>query len=123
METKKTIAVDFLQRAASGSVREAFASHVSAHFRHHNPFFSGDAGSLLEGMEKAARQNPDKRLMVQHTLEDGDFVAVHSHVRQRSDDPGAAVVHLFRFEGDRIVELWDVGQPVPPDAVNANGMF
>ena len=30
---------------------------------------------------------------------------------------------IVRFEGDRIVELWDIGQPVPAESVNANGMF
>jgi predicted SnoaL-like aldol condensation-catalyzing enzyme len=74
-------------------------------------------------MEENARQNPDKRLDVLRALEDGDLVAVHSHVRQNLTDRGAAVVHMFRFDGDRIVELWDVGQPVPAESANANGMF
>ena len=38
-------------------------------------------------------------------------------------DPGFAAVHLFRFDGDRIVELWDVGQPVPEESPNENGVF
>ena len=67
--------------------------------------------------------NPDKRLDVLRALEDGDLVAVHSHVQQKQDDRGAAVVHIFRFDGDRIAELWDVGQAVPADAVNRDGMF
>ncbi|HEX6803954.1 MAG TPA: hypothetical protein VF133_09775 [Terriglobales bacterium] len=25
--------------------------------------------------------------------------------------------------GDRIAELWDIGQPVPSESGNANGMF
>jgi hypothetical protein len=33
------------------------------------------------------------------------------------------VVHICRFDGARIVELWDVGQPVPEHSVNALGMF
>lgn len=36
---------------------------------------------------------------------------------------GAAVVHIFRFDDDRIVELWDIGQAVPEASVNENGMF
>jgi predicted SnoaL-like aldol condensation-catalyzing enzyme len=31
-------------------------------------------------MEENAKQNPDKHLKVLHALEDGDLVAVHSHV-------------------------------------------
>jgi predicted SnoaL-like aldol condensation-catalyzing enzyme len=33
------------------------------------------------------------------------------------------VIHIFRFEEDRIVELWDVGQEIPEDSPNDNGMF
>jgi predicted SnoaL-like aldol condensation-catalyzing enzyme len=36
---------------------------------------------------------------------------------------GGAVVHIFRFEGGLIVELWDVGQDVPEQSVSENGMF
>ena len=74
-------------------------------------------------MEENAAKNPDKVLEVQHTLEDGDFVAVHSRLLQGPNDRGAALAHIFRFEGDRIVELWDLGQPVPEDSPNENGMF
>jgi len=77
----------------------------------------------MTAMDENARQNPEKRLDVLRALEDGDLVAVHSHVRQKPDDRGAAVVHIFRFNGNRIVELWDLGQAVPPDAVNSSGMF
>jgi predicted SnoaL-like aldol condensation-catalyzing enzyme len=52
-----------------------------------------------------------------------DEVAVHSRVQHTPADRGAALVHLFRFEGDRIAELWDVGQEVPAETPNANGMF
>jgi predicted SnoaL-like aldol condensation-catalyzing enzyme len=34
-----------------------------------------------------------------------------------------AVMHIMRFENDKIAELWDFGQPVPKDMVNENGMF
>jgi predicted SnoaL-like aldol condensation-catalyzing enzyme len=123
MATRKDVAVSFLRQAASGRVREAYDKHVSKGFRHHNPFFAGNAEALIAGMEENARQNPGKRLEVLRALEDGDLVAVHSHVRQKPEDRGAALVHLFRFEGDRIAELWDVGQPVPAESLNANGMF
>ena len=43
MTTRKDVAVSFLRQAASGRVREAYDKHVSTGFRHHNPFFAGDA--------------------------------------------------------------------------------
>jgi hypothetical protein len=59
----------------------------------------------------------------QRVLSDGDLVAVHAHVRLNPGDLGVATIHIFRFEDDRIVELWDVGQAVPENSLNDNGMF
>jgi predicted SnoaL-like aldol condensation-catalyzing enzyme len=119
----KDAATDFVRLAASGKVREAYNRHVGPDFRHHNPYFRGDAESLAAGMEENARKMPNKVCEIQRALEDGDLVAVHSHVRMQPQDRGIAVVHLFRFERGRIAELWDIGQPVPEESQNANGMF
>jgi len=120
--TKKEIAVSFLKLAASGKLDEAY-SKVSANFRHHNPYFKGDAESLKAGMAEAGAKFPDTTLEVQHVFEDGDLVAIHSRVRHSPDTPEIAVVHIFRFEGGGIAELWDVGQEAPKDSPNENGMF
>ena len=122
-DSHKNTAVSFLKMAASGKVQEAYSKFVGAGFRHHNPFFEGSAESLQAGMEDNARQNPDKVLEVKRVIADGELVAVHSHVQQKPGDPGAAVVHIFRFENGRIVELWDLGQPVPEESPNQYGMF
>ena len=122
-DSNKDIAVLFLQLAASGKVREAYSKFVGPGFRHHNPFFEGSAEALMAGMEENARQNPSKALEVKRAIAEGEFVAVHSHVRQKPDDLGAAVGHIFRFENGRIVELWDIGQPVPEKSPNQYGMF
>jgi predicted SnoaL-like aldol condensation-catalyzing enzyme len=122
-DSNKDTAVLFLKLAASGRVREAYSKFVGPGFRHHNPFFEGSAEALMAGMEENARQNPSKVLEVKRAIAEGEFVAVHSNVRQKPDDLGAAVVHIFRFENGRIVELWDVGQPVPEESPNQYGMF
>ena len=90
---------------------------------HHNAFFPGDRESLMKAMEENAAKNPDKVLDVKLSLQDGNYVAVHSQVRQNAHDRGAAVVHIFRFEDERIVELWDLGQAIPQDSPNRHGMF
>lgn len=115
--------MSFLRAAAAGRARETAKASLAPNFRHHNPHFAGDANSLLTAMDENARANPDKRLDILHTLEEGDLVAVHSRVQHRPDDRGAAVVHLFRFERDLIAELWDLGQPVPETSPNQYGMF
>jgi predicted SnoaL-like aldol condensation-catalyzing enzyme len=117
------IAISFLEIAAGGKAGEAFSKFVGASFRHHNPFFEGTAKSLLAGMEENARKNPNKVFEVKRVVAEGDLVVTHSHVRQKPEDLGVAVVHIFRFENGKIVELWDLGQPVPAESINKNGMF
>jgi predicted SnoaL-like aldol condensation-catalyzing enzyme len=119
----KEAAITFLRLAASGHVRDAFDNYMAEDFRHHNPFFPGDAEALKSAMEDNASKNPEKVLVVQRELQDGDLVAVHSWVRLTPTASGVAVVHIFRSEGNRSAELWDAGQPVPESSPNEYGMF
>jgi predicted SnoaL-like aldol condensation-catalyzing enzyme len=119
----KEAVVSFLKMASSGDVREAYSKFVGPGFKHHNPYFEGSAETLMVAMEENARENPNKTLDVKRAIAEGDLVAVHSHVRLKPDDRGGAVVHLFRFEEGRIVELWDLGQEVPEQSPNQYGMF
>jgi len=119
----KQIATDFLKLASKGNSREAFSKYVGKNFKHHNIYFKGDGESLMIAMEENAKKNPTKVFDIKRSLQDGDLVATHSHVRQKPEDPGAAVVHIFRFENDKITELWDLGQAVPLETVNENGIF
>jgi predicted SnoaL-like aldol condensation-catalyzing enzyme len=122
-DSKKEMAISFLNLASGGKVREAFSKFIGPGFQHHNPFFDGTAESLMSAMEANTFQNPDKVLEVKRAIAEGEFVVVHFHVRQNPGDFGAAVIHIFRFEKGHIVELWDVGQPVPEKSPNQFGMF
>jgi predicted SnoaL-like aldol condensation-catalyzing enzyme len=119
----KQAAVEFLRMSASGKIRDAYARFVAPGFRHHNPFFRGDADSLMRGMEENAVDHPSKVLEVQRAVQEGDLVAVHSRVKLKPGDLGAALAHIFRFQDGKVVELWDIGQPVPQDSPNQYGMF
>lgn len=121
--TKKEIALNFLKLAANGHSHEAFRLHVGNDFKHHNAYFKGDADTLMLAMEESARKNPNKIFDVQHILEEDNLVAVHSHLKQTPTDPGFAVIHILKFKTDKIIELWDLGQQVPTETINENGMF
>lgn len=123
MATKKESAKIFLKLTAAGKSREAFKLYVGKDFKHHNVYFKGDANTLMTAIEEDAKMNPDKIFEMQRALEDGDLVAVHSRFRQNPNDTDWAVMHIFRFEGDKIVELWDFAQAAPAEMINENGMF
>jgi predicted SnoaL-like aldol condensation-catalyzing enzyme len=123
MRSKTDIATEFLSLCAGGRVQEAYDRHVAAGFRHHNAWFPGDRQSLLDGMAHSAQAEPNKSFTVKQAIESADRVALLSHLRRASAEVDMAVVHILRFEGDRIVEMWDVGQEIPKDSPNALGMF
>ncbi|MCJ7762229.1 nuclear transport factor 2 family protein, partial [Candidatus Bathyarchaeota archaeon] len=56
-------------------------------------------------------------------IAEGDYVAVHSHLKPNPSDRGMAVVDIFRVEDGKLVEHRDVIQPVPPQPANQNSMF
>ena len=124
MTNHKEAAKSFLQMAGTGKVQEAYDQYVAPSFVHHNQHFKGDRQSLLTAMQEASKAMPNKSVDIKHVHEDGDTVITHSLVSRQ--DPRAtdiAVVHIFRFEDDRIAELWDVGEPISRDSPNENGMF
>ena len=123
LDSKKEAAVDFLRMCATARAKEAFERYAAPDFRHHNPHFTDDAGSLAAGMEANARQFPDKKIDVLRVIGEGDLVAVHSVVHHEIGDRGFGLVHIFRFAGDKVVELWDLAQEVPAESPNASGMF
>jgi predicted SnoaL-like aldol condensation-catalyzing enzyme len=100
----KQIAVSFLCLASSGKVREAYEKYIHPEFRHHNPHFRGDRESPLFGMEQSAVEFPDKSFEAVRALEDGNLVVVHGKIRFGPDRHENSLIHIFRFEGERIVE-------------------
>ncbi len=120
---RKQAAVQFLQLVVAGRIDEAYQKYVDMHGKHHNPFFPAGFSALKKAMIENHIQFPDKQLTVKNVLGDGSLAAVYSHIVLRPGETGISAVHLFRFEGNKIVEMWDCGQPVPADSPNKDGAF
>ncbi len=96
----------------------------------HNPYIAGSIKDLTNAMITADKnmktQNEEPEFTVRHTISDGDLVAVHTQLLNSKSKPGQGglrQVHLFRFEGDKIVEYWDITQQVLSDMPNPGGAF
>lgn len=74
-------------------------------------------------MEQSAAAEPNKSFEPKQVVDGGDRIAVLSHLKRADAGLEYAVVHIVRFEGGKIVELWDLGQEIPKDSPNALGMF
>ena len=70
------------------------------------------------------KDNPQRHSTIHHVLAEGDLVALHVHTVTGPQDRGSAIVDIFRFDASgKIVEHWDVIQPVPATTASGNGMF
>jgi predicted SnoaL-like aldol condensation-catalyzing enzyme len=122
IEDRKRVALDFLKLAGAGNRADA-EKFVAPGARHHNQYFPAGMPALLDAIEEAARQAPNRIFEPKRVIGEGDLVAVHSHVRHEPKDAGVAVVHIFRFDGDLIAEMWDLGQLIDEDSPNTDGIF
>ncbi|MHA2027614.1 MAG: nuclear transport factor 2 family protein, partial [Candidatus Thorarchaeota archaeon] len=114
--SNREIALSFFDLVVTGKVRNWFDKYTSQDFIHHNQYFKGDKESLILAIEEDARANPDKQVEIKMTLVEGDLVTTYSHVQQNPDDPGFALMHIFRFKNSSIVEVWDISQAILEDS-------
>jgi predicted SnoaL-like aldol condensation-catalyzing enzyme len=93
-------------------------------YRQHNPLIEDAMEGLRKFVTWIASNHPDARYELKRVFSDGDYVILHSHWHGLSDNPrGEAVVDIFRLEGGKVLEHWDVIQPIPETSANANTMF
>jgi hypothetical protein len=50
-------------------------------------------------------------------------VAVHGKVQLNPDLPWIALIHIFRFDGDLIIEEWEAALEPPKESPNEHGIF
>lgn len=118
------VAVRLLDMAFNDrNVTDAFDRYVAPPYTQHNPQVADGIEGALVGIPYLLSAMPSLRYDVKRVLVDGDLVAVHSHITNGAGDRGTAVVDIFRVVNGKVVEHWDVLQPVPETAANANTMF
>src|SRR4030042_1257337 len=119
----KESAVDYLELVVQGHIEEAYQKYIDLQGVHHNSFFLSGFPALKQAMIENHAQFPHKKFIVKHVLGEEDLVVVHSNIVLKADEPGMAVIHIFRFSENKIVEMWDIGQAVPADSLNKDGAF
>lgn len=106
---------------ARKDVRTAFDRFVAVEYVQHNPGLADGRDAARDALAEMFA-DPTFDPEVVRLLVDGDVCALHIRVR-RNGEPVAAVVDIYRADGDRIVEHWDVIQPWPATAPSDHPMF
>jgi predicted SnoaL-like aldol condensation-catalyzing enzyme len=124
-EANKAAVVAFYKKALmEGDVEAAFSLYAGSTYRQHNPLIEDGKQGVSKFVAWIGSNHPDAGGEIKRVFAEGDYVILHSHWHGLSDNPrGEAVADIFRLEGGKIVEHWDVIQPVPERAANGNTMF
>ncbi|WP_121824995.1 nuclear transport factor 2 family protein [Streptomyces rapamycinicus] len=121
-EANRALVSGFAQKVLVGADYSALTDYISTETYHqHNP----EAADGLDGFGAAAAQwaEQGKNLVyktVHKVIAEGEFVLLQSE-----GEFGVPVAYydLFRVQGGKIVEHWDVVAPIPAELPHDNGLF
>ena len=122
-EANKKVVVDFYDKAINQKDFEAAAKHFGNRYVQHNPVAADGPEGLRAFLGFLKEKFPQSRSEIKRVFVDGDYVILHVHAVREPGARGSAIVDIFKLENGKIVEHWDVIQPIPEKAANANGMF
>jgi predicted SnoaL-like aldol condensation-catalyzing enzyme len=121
-EANKKKVVEFYEKALNQKDVAAVDKYLGP-YRQHNPQAADGPDGLKGYIGYLKSTAPNFKFEIKRVLADGDFVILHVHGIPEPGARGLAIVDIFRVDGERIVEHWDVIQEIPEKAANSNGMF
>jgi predicted SnoaL-like aldol condensation-catalyzing enzyme len=122
-EQNKKVVVDFYEKGLNQKDFEAASKHFGPRYTQHNPNAADGPEGFKAFLQFLKEKFPASRSEIKRVFADGDYVIVHVHAVREPGTRGVAVVDIFKLENGKIVEHWDVVQPIPEKAANTNGMF
>ena len=102
---------------------QAARKYGGPHYIQHNPQAPDGFEAFVGFVEGFAEQFPQMSLEIKRALAEGDMVVTHSLLKTSPEDRGTAAADFFRLKDGKVVEHWDVLQPVPESAANDHPMF
>lgn len=103
-------------------VKQAFETYVASDYIQHNPGLPDGREAAIAALQPMFADR-NRSFEVRKILVDGDLAAIHIFAKPDPAARGAAVADFYRLKDGKIVEHWDVIQPIPEKSANAHPMF
>ena len=124
IERNKQTVVEFYELAFNAKQPEkAVDKYLGRQYIQHNPQAPDGAEAFIAFVRSFAGQFPELSINIKRVVGEGDIVVTHGLIKTSAEDTGTVAADFFRLENGKIVEHWDVLQPVPETAANKNTMF
>ncbi len=121
-ENKKTVAA-FYDAVLNRKDFDAASKYLGNRYTQHNPTAADGPEGLKAFVAFLKDKFPNNRSEIKRIFADGDYVIVHVHAVREPGTRGNAIIDIFKLENGKVVEHWDVVQPIPEKPANNNGMF
>ena len=125
LERNKANAVAYYETAFNDKKpEEAVAKYGGPVYIQHNPQAADGFQAFIDFVNFFTTQNPQLHVDIKRVIGECNMVVTHSHLTLSPSDRGSAVADIFRLNRQgKVVEHWDVIQPVPETSANNNTMF
>ena len=122
-EANKKVVLEFYDKALNQKDFAAASRYFGDRYIQHNPLAADGPEGFKKFLQFLRAEFPNSHSEIKQVWADGDFVILHVHAVREPGTRGNAIVDIFRLEDGKIVEHWDVIQPIPETAANGNTMF
>ena len=122
-ESKRVVRSFYEESFNDGDPEGAVERYLGDRYIQHNPQAADGPEAFIGFVKWIRSEHPQIHIDIKRMIAEDDLVVTHSNLQHSAEDRGTAVVDIFRVENGKIVEHWDVVQPIPEEAANDNTMF
>jgi predicted SnoaL-like aldol condensation-catalyzing enzyme len=122
-EANRSAVLAFYEKGLNQKDADAALAYVGNRYVQHNPNAADGPDGFRKFIGFLREKFPNSRSEIKRSFVDGDYVILHVHAVREPGTKGNAIIDIFKLENGKIVEHWDVVQPIPDNPANGNTMF
>ena len=123
IEKNKATVVAFYNKALNDKDAEAAIALMGPTYTQHNAHVADGKEGSRQFIAAFKQKYPQSHSSIVRVFADGDYVILHVHLVREPGTRGEAVMDIFRLDKGKLVEHWDVLQPIPENIPHSNTMF
>ena len=122
-EANRQTVFSFYEKGLNQKDADAALHYLGSQYKQHNPGAADGPEGFRKYVAFLREKYPQSHSEITSSFVDDNYVILHVHAVRVPGTRGNAIVDIFRLKAGKIVEHWDVTQPIPERTVSGNSMF